>query len=358
VNAVTNVIVEALGEADTACAIPGILVTRTGSQAEMEAVINASGLPFATMFMGKSVLDEQHPNYIGMYDGKLMNENVRDFIENCDLIIEVGAMHTDFNTGAFTANLTGAKTITISHHQTTINGKVYRNVDIKDVLDALAHKLQKIKDWPILHNRSTAEPEVEPTQKITAEFLYPLLADFLLPNDILIAETGTCSMGLGFERMPVGASFHNQTLWGSIGWATPAAFGAAIAAPDRRIVLVTGEGAHQFTVQELSQFARHGFKPMVFVLNNAGYLIERLLCKDPDIAYNDIAQWHYSELPHALGCDNWFIACVTTFGELDNAMQKASKGYSGSYIEIVTDAYESSTLAMKLHENITSLYNS
>jgi indolepyruvate decarboxylase len=142
----------------------------------------------------------------------------------------------------------------------------------------------------------------------------------LKPNDILIAETGTVSMGLGFALMPDGATFHNQSLWGSIGWATPAAFGAAVAAPDRRVVLVTGEGSHQLTVQELGQFGRRGLKPIVFVLNNSGYLIERLLCITPAIEYNDLAPWRYIELPHAFGCDNWFTARVTTCEELDKAM--------------------------------------
>jgi hypothetical protein len=54
-----------------------------------------------------------------------------------------------------------------------------------------------------------------------------------------------------------------------------------------------------------------GLKPVVFVLNNDGYLIERLLCKDPTIAYNDIAPWHDPELPHAFGCDDWLTARVT-----------------------------------------------
>jgi hypothetical protein len=68
------------------------------------------------------------------------------------------------------------------------------------------------------------------------------------------------SMGLAFALMPKGATFHNQTLWGSIGWATPAAFGAAVAARDRRVVLVTGEGSHQLTAQEISQFGRRGLR--------------------------------------------------------------------------------------------------
>ena len=156
---------------------------------------------------------------------------------------------------------------------------------------------------------------------ITADALYPRWANFLKPDDIIIAETGTSSMGLALATMPKGASFHNQTLWGSIGWATPAAFGAAVAAPHRRLILFTGEGSHQLTAQEISQMGRRGLKNViVFVLNNSGYLIERLLCKHPDFVYNDLAEWHYSELPHALGCYGWFTARVTTCGELDQAL--------------------------------------
>ena len=57
---------------------------------------------------------------------------------------------------------------------------------------------------------------------------------------------------------PKVAEFHNQTLCASIGWATPAAFGAAIGAPDRRLILIAGEGSHQMTAQEISQFGRPG----------------------------------------------------------------------------------------------------
>jgi indolepyruvate decarboxylase len=156
--------------------------------------------------------------------------------------------------------------------------------------------------------------------------------------------------------VPKGAKFYNQTLWGSIGYATPAAFGAAVAAPDRRVVLITGEGSHQLTAQEISQFGRRGLKPIVFVLNNSGYLIERLLCKDPDIEYNDLAQWHYADLPKVLGCDDWFTARVTTCGEFDQALTIASQGERGAYIEVVTDKYAAPPLALKLHESMKTLY--
>ncbi len=61
------------------------------------------------------------------------------------------------------------------------------------------------------------------------------------PNDIIFTDTGTFSMGLAFSLLPKGASFHSQSLWGSIGWATPAALGAALASPSRRVILATGK---------------------------------------------------------------------------------------------------------------------
>lgn len=359
-NAVTleiavDAIVSALSGAETACVLPGILVARSGLQASMQELIDRSGLPFATMFMDKSVLDEQQPGFIGMYDGAIMTERVRAFVEGCDQVLAIGTLASDFNTGAFTARLDPARTIAIGHHHVHIGGKTYANVELADVIKALTKKLTK-RDWKSMAAVSLGERSGSGGDPITVEALYPRWADFLRPGDILIGETGTASMGLGFALMPKGATFHNQTLWGSIGWATPAAVGAAVAAPDRRIVLVTGDGSHQLTAQEIGQFARLGLKPIVFVLNNNGYLIERLLCKDPESAYNDIAPWRYAELPHALGCNGWFTARVTTCAEFDEALAQADKVDSGIYIEVVTDTYAASPLSMKLHESLSSLY--
>jgi indolepyruvate decarboxylase len=356
--AATRAIVSAIALARTACILPGILVARTGLRQALQALVDASGLPFATMFMDKSVLDEQHPGYIGMYDGKLMDENVREFIEACDQVLTVGAIFSDFNSGAFTARLDPAKTVAISHHWTRVGGKIYQNVEMADILAAFASQLPKRRDWERPQVSSLCDPEGDGGDPIDAAALYPRWERFLKPDDILFAETGTASMGLGFARMPAGASFHNQTLWGSIGWATPAAFGAAVAAPHRRVVLITGEGAHQLTAQEISQFGRLGLRPVIFVLNNSGYLIERLLCKDPAIAYNDVASWRYAELPHALGCDGWFTARVSTCGELDLALAAAADFGAGSYVEVVTDAYAASPLALKLRESVQTLYKS
>jgi indolepyruvate decarboxylase len=356
VRAATDAVVTALDHAGTACVLPGWLVGRLGLQPQMQAFVDASGMPFATMFGDKSVLDEQQPAFIGMYDGRLMNPDVRAYVESCDQVVTVGTLMTDFNTGAFTARLDPKKTIAIKHHYTRVGGQEFHDVEMGDILGALASRVSRRDRQTSLRAASLGPATGNGGDAITAEALYPRWADFLRPNDIVIAETGTASMGLAFAQMPKGATFYNQSLWAAIGWATPAAFGAAVAAPDRRVVLITGEGSHQVTAQEISQMGRRGLKPTVFVLNNSGYLIERLLCRDPNVAYNDVAAWHYPELPHALGCDGWFTARVTTCGELDQALQQAGQNGSGCYVEVVTDEFAAPPLPQKLHENRDTLY--
>jgi indolepyruvate decarboxylase len=270
-------------------------------------------------------------------------------------VLGIGAMLTDFNSGAFSARIDRSKSINILHHSARVGRAVYNNVEMKDVLVALAKELRR-KEVRTSKAHGLSEPVGKPDDRIAVEYLYPRWQQMLRPNDVLVTETGTSAMGLAFAKMPKGSTFLNQALWGAIGWATPAAFGVALAAPDRRTILVTGEGSHQLTAQEVSQFHRFGLKPIIFVLNNDGYLIERLLCKDRESYYNDLAQWHYHKLPEALGCDGWFTARATTCGELDKAIKGAEAAGTGAYIEVVTDKYAAAPLAQKLHESVATLY--
>ncbi|HZE21593.1 MAG TPA: thiamine pyrophosphate-binding protein, partial [Desulfobaccales bacterium] len=325
-----NAVSEKLHRAKTAAILAGYLIPRLGCAAEATALVEATGLPFATMFMDKTALDETHPQYIGMYDGRIMNPEIREFIESCDCVLNLGALWSDLNTGAYTANLDPSKVIRVMHHRVQVGHSLYPNLEMGDVLPALAQKLSPKKvTAPKVHG--LGEPQGSPHDKITPDYLYPRWEKFFKEGDLVIAETGTASMGLAFARMPKGSEFYNQTLWGSIGWATPAALGAALAVPHRRTILITGEGSHQLTAQELSQFCRYGLKPIIFCLNNQGYLIERLLCREPMIQYNDLAPWNYHQLPIALGCADWLTARVATNGELDAAIQRAEACGTGAY---------------------------
>jgi indolepyruvate decarboxylase len=172
--AATEAIVSALAKADSACILPGILVARAGLQSELLAFVNASGLPFATMFMAKSVLDEQHPSYIGMYDGKLMNQQVAAFVEGCDCVIAVGTLFTDFNTGSFTANIDPERTITIAHHHVRIGKKVYPNVEIQDLLATLVDLVPRRVWGASMSPPALGFPVGSGTDPITADATEPI----------------------------------------------------------------------------------------------------------------------------------------------------------------------------------------
>ncbi|MBV8292089.1 MAG: alpha-keto acid decarboxylase family protein, partial [Mycobacterium sp.] len=109
--AATDAVIAALNNAGQACVLPGVLLRRLGLQETAAALVETWGLPFATMFADKSVLGEDHPNYIGMYVGRLMGEPVRAFVESCDAVMLVGAMLTDGNTAGHTVRLDPGKTI-------------------------------------------------------------------------------------------------------------------------------------------------------------------------------------------------------------------------------------------------------
>ncbi|QQE13934.1 alpha-keto acid decarboxylase family protein [Planctomycetota bacterium] len=328
--------------------LPGMMAYRTGVMEVLQRLIEKTGFGFATMFHDKSVLDETHKQYVGMYDGQLMNQQVREYVEEADLLINVGALWGDFNTGMFTSNLDGHKTIDIYLDYAQVGFAVYEQVYMKDLISALADRVSGQDYVYELKAEGLGDAVGDPDEKISAEYLYPRWEQFLRKDDLLVCETGTVSMGMGFAKMPKGAVFCNQTLWCSIGWATPAAFGVAMGGSGRRVVLMTGEGAHQMTATEVGQFARYGVKPVIFVLNNDGYTIERLLCRRGEYEYNDVTVWKYDELPKAMGCEDWITARVTTNGELDTVLKKINENGHAAYVEIVVDQMAIPPLAKKI----------
>jgi indolepyruvate decarboxylase len=346
---VVKLIAERIKEAESPVALVGSLVGRYELQDLTQQIIEKAGLPFTSMFMGKGTLSEAHPNFIGVYNGHILAEDVRKFVEGSDLVLSFGTILSDINTGAFTTNIDPAREIRVQPDCVMVGRATYHGVYFQDVLEHLVDTVAVQGRETSLHVHGLGEPEGAPDDKISPEYMYPRIEQFFKAGDIIMGETGTVSMGLATARLPEGATFFNQTLWGSIGWATPAAFGAAMAGPGRRTVLITGEGAHQLTVQEISQFGRFGLKPVILCLNNKGYLIERLLCEDPYIYYNDLAQWNYSKLPEAFGMEDWFCARVTMNGELDAALNQVGQAKSGVYIEIVTDIMAASDMALGLN---------
>jgi indolepyruvate decarboxylase len=354
--AAVDAVLTKIEAAQTGCILRAFTISRFEIQAELTSFIEASGLPFATTAMDKAVITEAHPQYIGPYAGKYSASNVVEAVEGSDIVISAGGvLFTDFATAGFADTIDPANLITIGIDSTHVDGHVYSNVRMRDMFVELARQVKKFTDVK-LQRPTQAEVVGGPDDPVTAASLYPRYQRFFKPNDIVIGETGTSASGSGGLLLPDGAVSHTQTLWGSIGWATGAALGTSVADRSRRTVLLTGEGSHQLTANEIGNYGRHGVKPVIFVLNNQGFGVERALEDYPDWIYNDLAQWDYHTLPAALGCKDWFTAKVQTNSELETAMQKANQVDTASYIEIVAGKHDYPLGVQLFHTRMPELY--
>ena len=328
-------IAERIKNAKSAVVLPAFTLSRVGLQKEAREAIEALGCPFATTSMEKCIIDESHPQFAGMYSGALSTGETRQIVENAELVLDLGGVSlNDETTMGFSTQLDPARFISIGLNDVRIGGQVFGNVRLADTLAALA----KLKSGAPRYNRTPRDnPSIngKPSDKITMDALYPRYAKFIRSGDNVVLETGSSSFGVPPMTLPDDVQVQLQMLWGSIGWATGAAFGIALANLKRKTILITGEGSHQLTANEIGNMGRFGANPIILCLNNDGYMVERALEPNPDWSYNDLAKWRYADLPRALGCTDWFTARVETLGELDTALKAARESKSGAYIEVI-----------------------
>jgi indolepyruvate decarboxylase len=314
-------------------------------QVEFAYLLERSRLPYATMMLGKTVLDENHPQFIGLYQGELSRPYVRQRVESADCVLTLGALMTDFNTGGFTVQLNGAKTISANIRTVKIRHHHYTDVCLRDFILSLAERLPR-RDPARLDirranegcvHRRTAGFGVEPDRPLTIRRFFDRASHFLCCNTVAIAEAGVALFSAAETLMPEGTTFLGQMFYASIGYTVGATVGACLAAPGRRVVLFVGDGAFQVTCQDLSTIIRNRLRPVIFLLNNDGYTIERVFC---DRTYNDIQPWKYHRLVDVFGTGLAFD--VRTEGELEEALRQAAVADSVVFIEVHTDRLDSS----------------
>lgn len=341
-DALGEAIREALGmldKADKPVVIGDVELIRFKLQKEFAGLLDKTGFPYVTMMLGKTVLSEHHPQFIGLFEGDRSRDYVRERVSSADCILQLGALMTDFNTGGFTTNLDDSKTISANIRSVKIKYHYYENVYLHDFILGLTEKLSR-RDPVTLEIHSAAdgcvhrhtEPYLpEAPKPLTIKRFFDRMSHFIDNNAIVIAETGLSLFSAAEMLMPEGATFIGQTFYGSIGYTVGATLGAGMAAQDRRIVLFVGDGAFQVTCQDLSTMIRYRLKPIIFLMNNDGYTIERVICDRP---YNDIQPWVYHKLVEVFG--GGLGLDVHTEGELECALDKAAATDGLVFIEIHT----------------------
>jgi indolepyruvate decarboxylase len=320
-----------------------LLVHRLQAVKELEALLAADVVPHATLMWGKSLLDESSPNFLGIYAGAASADRVRTAIEDAPVLVTAGVVFTDMVSGFFSQRIDPARTIDVGQYQSTVAGEVFAPLEMGAALEALATILTRrgIASPPV------ASPPAEPPppapardQPLTQQMVWDRLCAALTPGNVVLADQGTSFYGMADHRLPYGVTFIGQPLWGSIGYTLPAAVGAAVAHPDRRTVLLIGDGAAQLTVQEIGVFSREGLSPVIVVVNNDGYTVERAI-HGKTAPYNDIVSWKWTDVPNALGVADHLAFRAQTYGELDDAFTAAAEHQDRMvFVEVVLPRLE------------------
>ena len=307
----------------------GLLAHRFGAVADLAALLAAGPLPYATTIWGKSVVDESDPAFTGIYAGTASVTAARQTVEESSVLILAGVQFTDLNSGFFSQQIDRQTTIEIGATAVSVGAALYAQVPLPialQVLTSLVAELSSSRERPASQPDPTiaaAAQSPSPTAALSQQTLWDRVARFLRPGDIVLADLGTSFFGAATHRLPRDVTFIGQPLWASIGYALPALLGACLASPGRRGILLIGDGAAQLTVQELSTILRTGLSPVVIVVDNDGYTIERAI-HGPDQPYNDIARWDWTAAPVLFGSSRVSVARrVATAGQLDEALKGA-----------------------------------
>jgi len=343
-DAAVGTILARLNAAQRPVAVLTHLVSRYGVREQALELIRKTNLPTALTPNDKGTIDEAMPQYAGLYAGDWSSSNeVRDLVGHADVVLDIGGIvTTELNTGLWTGNYDPAKVVSIQDNFVRAGGKVFVNVAIDDVLNALCERVTtRCNDHGLTME---AMPLVgEPGDATSSASFYPRLQRRLRSGDTLVIETGTCMTHLNKVLLPAGVSAEGQGLWGSIGWATPACLGVVMAKTSGHTWMVTGDGSHQLTLNELAVMGRYGVKPRIFVLNNGLYGIEDVI-SERGHGYDDLAPVNYHLLPEAFGCKNWLSARVSTVAELDAVLDQIDAHDGAAYIEVMIPNEESQPL--------------
>ena len=308
-----------INQAEKPVVLAGLELARFGLQKDFADFLDLTGLPFATTLMGKSVITETHPRFAGVYEGGMCREEVRRFVDESDGLLLLGAMLTDLNTGIFTAHLDPAKTVAATADRVQIRRHFYHGLPLKEFLRGLM-------DGGLKNRAGLACPQppaplpFQPgsDQPLSVNGLFGCLNSFITDRHVVIADPGDALFGAADLVIRGETEFLSSAYYASLGFAVPAALGVQTADPEKKPLVLVGDGAFQMTGLELSTAARYGLSPLVIVLNNSGFGTERPMIDGP---FNDVQPWAFTELPTLLNAGRAWKA--ETVSQLHEALKEA-----------------------------------
>jgi TPP-dependent 2-oxoacid decarboxylase len=324
----------------------GAEVHRFHMQEDLAQFIERMNIPVASTLLGKSVIREDHPLFVGVYGGLIGHDEVQQFVNEADCLIMLGSILTDLeDLDPHSPVMQAGRTVHATADGVTVRHHRYEGVYFEDFVRGLiAAPMPRFPARPLPIFESLL-PEAPPSHAaVTLRGLFSRLETMLDEKTLVIADIGESLFAGADLRVRRRSEFMSPAYYTSMGFAVPAAVGAAFADPALRPVVLVGDGAFQMTGSELSTCVRYGQIPIVIVLNNRGYSTEREILEG---SFNDVHEWHYEQICAVVG--GGVPHRVTTHGELIQALESAFADHTRMHVlNVILDPADRSPAMMRL----------
>ena len=258
----------------------GIILSK--AEVELKALVEKAGIPAAWTIMGASALPTSHPLNVGMV-GMHGNYAPNILTNDCDVLIAIGMRFDDRVTGKLDEYAKQAKIIHLEIDPAEVDKNIKTDVavlgDAKQNLiellpqvDANSHPewLKKFKDLYEIEYNKVIKNDLYPTKDglTMGEVLKEINAQ-TKGEAAIVSDVGQHQMiACRYANFNVTKSNITSGGLGTMGFALPAAIGAKMAAPEREVIAVIGDGGYQMTIQELGTIFQNKLPVKIVVLNN------------------------------------------------------------------------------------------
>ncbi len=248
----------------------------SGAQAEVTELAIKTNILTTTTLLGKGALDETHPLSMGML-GMHGTAYANHAVNQCDLLIAVGARFDDRVTGNVEKFARGAKIVHIDIDPAEIGKVIQPDVPIVgDVKAILTELIKHVEPRPATQwNDTILEwkrrfPLIYPDDgKLYAEYAIEQLSELFDHDCIMTTDVGQHQMWAAqYFKCRRSRQWITSGGLGTMGYGLPAAIGAQFANPDKRVVCVSGDGSFQMMTQELMTATVYGLPIIIVIVNN------------------------------------------------------------------------------------------
>ena len=339
-----------LSKSERPVVLAGAEMYRFGLQNDLTDLVERMNAPVATTLLGKSVIREDHPLYIGVYGGLVGREEILEFVDQADCLLTLGTLLTDIeDVNVHSKLLAAGRTIHATADSIAIQHHRYEGIRFEDFIRALS--TAPLPSFPArpLPTQDRIEFEApSPDAPVTLRHLFGYLDGLLHEKTVVVADVGESLFSGADLHVRRSAEFLAPAYYTSMGFSVPAALGVSVADPSLRPVVLVGDGAFQMTGTELATCLRHQHAPIIIILNNRGYSTEREILEGP---FNDIHEWHYDKICEVLG--GGIGHRVETFGALTRILDAAMADTRRLHVlNVILDPQDRSTAMTRVGQRL------